>query len=244
MTDRRLLSAALVGLLVLALGACTNAAGVTTTTTVRETATTVTTPAVLASNSPGVERFLDLVHRGLVSTFTATYRETYPRQQQLLPTVLLVAQRSGEWGVSGSHWREFNLKPGLIISCSNIGPAGWHCGELRAGMNMSGGGYFIQAEKYPPYGLGYQLETGLAGISVSAVHLYHRTVAGQHEACLSVRRGGATGDTWCILSTGQFAYFWSDSGSSQTGVQGLALTRISEVVPASAFVPPTGPVAL
>lgn len=244
MTARRVFCASLVGLLLLTLGACTNAGSVTTTTTARETATTVTTPPVLASNSPGVERFLDSVRRGLVSTFTATYRETYPKRRHLLPTVLHVAQRSGEWVVSGSHWREFNLKPGLVISCSNIGQSGWHCDELRAGMNMSGGGYFIQTEKYPPHGLVYQIENGLAGISVSAVHLYRRTVGKQHESCLTVRRGGAAGDTWCILSTGQFGYFWSDSGSSQTGAQGLVLTRISDVVPASAFVRPAGPVAL
>jgi len=107
---------------------------------------------------------------------------------------------------------------------------------------MSGTGYFlITTDSYPPNSLAYQLETGLSYVLVPYVHLYFRVLDHTRVECLALSMGSSSGDTWCILPTGQFAYFSSDSGVSQTGAQGLVLTHISDVVPPSAFVLPAVP---
>ncbi len=109
---------------------------------------------------------------------------------------------------------------------------------------MSGGGWFLHTLNYPPIFLRYLLANGLVGVRASSVDLYSRVIDHTRMTCLALSRGGEAGDTWCVVPTGQFAYFTSDSRSSQSGVKELVLTRISRAVPASTFVlpaVPTGP---
>ena len=167
-----------------------------------------------APGTSGVKRFLALVQKGSGSTFIATYRETYPKRQRLAPTAVVVAHRSGEWSASSSNHREYNPRPGVLVGCFTGDSSGsWQCGELQGGLNMSGGGYSIYTtEYYLPYGLAYQLESGLSNVSASSVHVYSRNFEHSRLTCLALRSGTDAGDTWCILPTGQFAYFWSDTG--------------------------------
>ena len=249
---RRRLYGALAGLLLVVLGACTNtgsgAASTTTSrvspttstpTTAPESTTVTTVPAVLASSTPGVKRFLASVNSGGDSTFIATYRETQKlKHGGLMTSTVVVAWRSPErWSVSYPDLRIFNLKSGLksgLYQCGLLSGT-WNCRECGCAM----GGYSaLTISENPVNGLFFQLYNGLYQTPLSSVHLTPRTLDGTRLTCLAISSGDSAGDTWCILPTGQLAYFLSDSGMSQIGAQRLVMTRISKAVPASAFVLP------
>ena len=237
MPINRVICGLLAGAMMLIFGACTiTGISATTTTAVRRITTVTTLSTVPASDTSGVKHFLALVGDGLHSTFTATYQETSPKRRD---QTIVLAQRDGQWRVSSSpQGTTFNLKSGLVFCAVNKVSKAWQCDKPRRG-EMSGMGYFLDTtDGYIPNGLEYQLWNGLYEVAASFVHLYSRTVDGRLLTCLALTSGIASGDTWCILPTGQFAYFWSDSGSSQIGAQGVTLTHISYVVPTSAFVLP------
>jgi hypothetical protein len=104
-----------------------------------------------------------------------------------------------------------------------------------------GGAFLLTYDDYPPNGLSFELQNALFQALASSVRLYSRTIDRRLVTCLAFSGGSDQGNTWCILATGQFAYFWSSGGSTQPGPQSFTLTSISDVVPASALVLPAVP---
>ena len=250
MPTKRVLSGAIAGLLVLVLAACTNTGSGEGTTAKTGSVTTsnpfvsvpqataTTSPALLASNNTDVKRFLALVNMGLRATSTATYKETWRKPARPPSTTVVVTQRGSQWSSTTAGLRVFYLDSGLFYCQPSTPSSSWQCHHGGPGM---GGVFFLTYDDYPPNGLSFELQNALFQALASSVRLYSRTIDRRLVTCLAFSRGSDQGNTWCILATGQSAYFWSSGGSTQPGPQSFTLTRVSDVVPASALVLPAVP---
>ena len=132
-------------------------------------------------------------------------------------TTMVVTQRGGQWSSATRGCRVFYLDSGLFYCQPSTPSSSWQCHHGGPGM----GGVLLPhlLTTIPLMAFPSSYRTRCSRHWLRPCACTSRTIDRRRVTCLAFSGGSDQGNTWCILATGQFAYFWSSGGSTQPGPQ-------------------------